>query len=662
VRVHTGAAASSSAWALNAVAYTVGNDIVFGESQYAPDTRAGQQLLAHELVHTVQQGRNSVGLSQSLDVAAEHEADHVSHAVADLATVSKISHRTAQAVARQMVTKNVTSLSDAELERERERVQRWLTEHRIVELDYEPTREYFATIEQEAQRRSSAAQPAAASPVLRDPILPTIGGDDKEGLVRLMEIVQGVRPSQVASGLYVLRLGGREIGLTLAQRDDVYAKAGKAIRDSLRLATSKASYAKARYDAQSDIDRQHYLTSSVVRLFGSVKDPGPILLSEASKAQSSASSALVSLEAGDLSRAAALLADTETAAITAQKLWQAYFEGIIGSAEMTVTVLEYTRDTSFVTLGVLAVIATGGAAAGAAGAAGTTTTIAGAEVGTVTAANVIATGAPIVANVAGAGVGAALGDPVDWTSVVVDSAAQVILARFGGKLSSGIFKALFGHPAVQKLGPLVVQRIITGVLTHEVTTGFSTTVQAVYRKLKGQPITWDRFIDELVARLTDPRGIIVASIMAAVVAGADVTVGGVREVDIVDSRGKKLGNFDAIRGGTLVEEKGARGLGTIPPGQSRPAQTEAQWAEKHIYEATSKRIANLPVASTTTPETGRGGSQVIPTVQEVQGIRKYVFKIDADTPKLRTEVERQLGRLRGDHADWTFSATYGGNN
>jgi hypothetical protein len=56
VRVHTGAEATASARAVNALAYTVGQDVVFAEGQYQPATAAGQSLLTHELVHTVQQG------------------------------------------------------------------------------------------------------------------------------------------------------------------------------------------------------------------------------------------------------------------------------------------------------------------------------------------------------------------------------------------------------------------------------------------------------------------------------------------------------------------------------------------------------------------------------------------------------------------------------
>jgi protein involved in polysaccharide export with SLBB domain len=62
VRVHTDNWAAQSAHALNATAYTVGRDIVFGAGQYSPNTMAGKRLLAHELTHVVQQS-NSSGVS-----------------------------------------------------------------------------------------------------------------------------------------------------------------------------------------------------------------------------------------------------------------------------------------------------------------------------------------------------------------------------------------------------------------------------------------------------------------------------------------------------------------------------------------------------------------------------------------------------------------------
>jgi Domain of unknown function (DUF4157) len=55
VRIHTDARAAESAQAVNALAYTVGDHIVFAPSQYAPTLSSGQKLLAHELAHVLQQ-------------------------------------------------------------------------------------------------------------------------------------------------------------------------------------------------------------------------------------------------------------------------------------------------------------------------------------------------------------------------------------------------------------------------------------------------------------------------------------------------------------------------------------------------------------------------------------------------------------------------------
>src|SRR5205085_1631913 len=58
VRVHTDAHAAESARAVDASAYTVGRDVVFGAGRYASQTSTGQRLLAHELTHVVQQANS----------------------------------------------------------------------------------------------------------------------------------------------------------------------------------------------------------------------------------------------------------------------------------------------------------------------------------------------------------------------------------------------------------------------------------------------------------------------------------------------------------------------------------------------------------------------------------------------------------------------------
>ena len=58
VKLHTGTVAAESAQSINALAYTSGNNVVFNEGQYSPNTDSGKRLLGHELTHVVQQGTN----------------------------------------------------------------------------------------------------------------------------------------------------------------------------------------------------------------------------------------------------------------------------------------------------------------------------------------------------------------------------------------------------------------------------------------------------------------------------------------------------------------------------------------------------------------------------------------------------------------------------
>ncbi|MGN6212328.1 eCIS core domain-containing protein [Parafilimonas sp.] len=68
VKLHTNTEANQSAKNINALAYTHGNNIVFGEGQYQPDTDAGKRLLAHELTHVVQQGAHNSTATVQRDV------------------------------------------------------------------------------------------------------------------------------------------------------------------------------------------------------------------------------------------------------------------------------------------------------------------------------------------------------------------------------------------------------------------------------------------------------------------------------------------------------------------------------------------------------------------------------------------------------------------
>jgi len=97
VRVHAGSEAAKSARSVNALAYTVGHDIVFGNDRLEDETAAGRTLLAHELAHVVQQ---SQGLNESTvqrwtiddcnTAQSEYITDAISRGFTDLTTALRL--------------------------------------------------------------------------------------------------------------------------------------------------------------------------------------------------------------------------------------------------------------------------------------------------------------------------------------------------------------------------------------------------------------------------------------------------------------------------------------------------------------------------------------------------------------------------------------------
>lgn len=83
VRVHTGAAADAAAQAVGARAFTLGRDLVFAAGEYAPGSGEGRRLLAHELVHWVQQGGRADRIQRTLKIDAA-ASDDPTIAIAEL--------------------------------------------------------------------------------------------------------------------------------------------------------------------------------------------------------------------------------------------------------------------------------------------------------------------------------------------------------------------------------------------------------------------------------------------------------------------------------------------------------------------------------------------------------------------------------------------------
>jgi hypothetical protein len=74
VRIHADTRAAQSAASVDALAYTVGKNIVFAAGQYEPGSAPGRRLLAHELAHTIQQVDHGASAPQRLSVGHSNDA------------------------------------------------------------------------------------------------------------------------------------------------------------------------------------------------------------------------------------------------------------------------------------------------------------------------------------------------------------------------------------------------------------------------------------------------------------------------------------------------------------------------------------------------------------------------------------------------------------
>lgn len=159
VRIHTDSNANQSAKNINALAYTHGNNIVFGQGQYQPGTNEGKKLLAHELTHVIQQSSDVVSMEQ------------------------------APLMIQRAMDKDPSELDDDQLKSEYEAYNEYV--HNIAPEDYaaeEDNMSYFLALKEEIKKRclkSNPSHPKEVSQKLIDRITgkyASIDGDPGEGL------------------------------------------------------------------------------------------------------------------------------------------------------------------------------------------------------------------------------------------------------------------------------------------------------------------------------------------------------------------------------------------------------------------------------------------------------------------------------------------------
>ena len=133
-----------------------------------------------------------------------------------------------------------------------------------------------------------------------------------------------------------------------------------------------------------------------------------------------------------------------------------------------------------------------------------------------------------------------------------------------------------------------------------------------------------------------------------------------KEIEIIDSKGKCLGEFDEIDISNKIfyEDKTAKGLNIINPRTGKPSQTPQEFADKQIYTKTKNRINNL-LNSTGTRQAKTNIIDNVPDIKELQEIKTFVFRLDGDSTELRKAVQKSIQKLKLEFPDYTFEAVFG---
>lgn len=444
VRAFIGGPAQAAADALNAMAYTVGNRIAFA-------TPPSLQLAAHEATHVIQQrdGVHLVGGVGQYGDRFELQADEAASRV-------RGGNSGEAPFLDGLVGFGAAGTANVQ----------FMGKSSVAELV-------------PAQHAMTPMSPEEAEFELAN-----LDFGRPEALLELAQAIDQVRLPAASGARCILRLSGNEYPLNDWQIHEFRNTARALFIDAARRARTIIDGAIISYEAQQDIDREHYIISSIVRTpIIELLDPGTKLPDFKNTVYDRTRIATESIDS--LSESAKALIDAETAARQAHAMVRAYKDKIIASAESCVSQLEIVKETAFLLLAALAIITTGGTAAA------------------------IATGAPIVATLGQTTVSFALGIKVDWGRITVDLIGNIILGKFGSWLSKYITKWVITNGVLRwidaKKVKILVSYIFETEMSQALSASFMSVVTDVYDMLFGKDVSGGDFLTHVAERLLDPK-------------------------------------------------------------------------------------------------------------------------------------------------------------
>ena len=423
VRIHTGSLAEASARDVHAKAYTVGHNVVFGAGQYAPDARQGQQLLAHELTHVLQQsgGTSAPYLARSVDdwlagtvnIAAMTytqllaEVDELAQYLDRQTSTSPESARIEQALVslraevnrREVATADPRSrgrgrraaaapASDAPLP---SRYPRILTEMTSVAYaDPAEMRAEYDLIMQWLTRREIGANERRILTAERDSLGPQLRSDrqrvvaerhaarlttalspsdeDAHALETMARTIQGISREQ--GDVFYIHHQGERIRISRDQAAQLRQNLATQLQRAAQSIDSRAQYYWDRYHSQLAINRDSPIIAGISGWLGDVEDPLEELSARYYWVYHRVRAIRAQLQADHLVEAAAMIPPVDFVGGEIGELAKAFYDGLIEGADIARQRLEFTRDASFALAGSIAAVVAAPVVAGFVGAGG----------------------------------------------------------------------------------------------------------------------------------------------------------------------------------------------------------------------------------------------------------------------------------------------------
>lgn len=423
VRIHTGSLAEASARDVHAKAYTVGHNVVFGAGQYAPDARQGQQLLAHELTHVLQQsgGTSAPYLARSVDdwlagtvnIAAMTytqllaEVDELAQYLDRQTSTSPESARIEQALVslraevnrREVATADPRSrgrgrraaaapASDAPLP---SRYPRILTEMTSVAYaDPAEMRAEYDLIMQWLTRREIGANERRILTAERDSLGPQLRSDrqrvvaerhaarlttalspsdeDAHALETMARTIQGISREQ--GDVFYIHHQGERIRISRDQAAQLRQNLATQLQRAAQSIDSRAQYCWDRYHSQLAINRDSPIIAGISGWLGDVEDPLEELSARYYWVYHRVRAIRAQLQADHLVEAAAMIPPVDFVGGEIGELAKAFYDGLIEGADIARQRLEFTRDASFALAGSIAAVVAAPVVAGFVGAGG----------------------------------------------------------------------------------------------------------------------------------------------------------------------------------------------------------------------------------------------------------------------------------------------------